>query len=72
MIKIIGIPGGFEIIIIFYLALILLWVSALVSCLKSSLDANLKIIWVLVIIFLPFIGALLYFIVGRPQPIKQP
>ncbi len=33
---------------------------------KGPQDAE-KIVWVLVIIFLPFIGSIIYFFVGRPK-----
>lgn len=40
-----------------------LWIVALVDCIKSS-NPN-KVVWVLVIILLPFLGSILYFLVGR-------
>ena len=39
------------------------WIVALVDCIKSS-NPN-KIMWVLVIILLPFLGTILYFLLGR-------
>jgi hypothetical protein len=69
--KLIGMPGGIEIIILFYISLIILWIVALVNCLKNNLDVNLKIIWVLVIIFIPFLGSILYLTIGKNQRIKQ-
>lgn len=46
-----------------YLLCIVLWIVALVDCLKSS-NPN-KVVWVIVIILLPFLGSLLYFLIGR-------
>ncbi|MFT6053494.1 MAG: hypothetical protein ACJAS3_003685 [Roseivirga sp.] len=69
--KLIGMPGGIEIIILFYTSLIVLWIVALVNCLKNNFDINLKIIWVLVIIFIPFLGSILYLTIGKNQRIKQ-
>lgn len=40
-----------------------LWIVALVDCIKSS-NPN-KIVWIIVIILLPFLGSILYFIFGR-------
>ena len=50
----------------------ILWIAALVSCLKNeSAEGNTKIIWALVIILTHFIGGLLYFLVRRPQRIRE-
>ena len=51
---------------VYYLISILwfvLWVSALFDCIKSS-NPN-KVVWVIVIILLPFLGSILYFLAGR-------
>ncbi len=42
---------------------LVLWIMALVDCLKSN-NSN-KIVWILVIILLPFLGSILYFLIGR-------
>jgi hypothetical protein len=34
---------------------------------NKSLEGGEKIIWVLVVFFLPFIGAIAYFFLGRPK-----
>jgi hypothetical protein len=48
----------------------LLWIIALVDILKSNFkDSNNKILWVLVVILLPVIGSILYFIIGKNQKI---
>jgi len=48
----------------------LLWIIALVDVLKSNFkDSNNKILWVLVVILLPVIGSILYFIIGKNQKI---
>lgn len=40
----------------------------LIDVVRSSFrDPNDKLIWVLIILFLPFFGALLYLIIGRNQ-----
>ncbi|MGA2053514.1 MAG: PLD nuclease N-terminal domain-containing protein [Opitutales bacterium] len=44
------------------------WIIALVDCLSNEpTEGNDKLIWALVIIFLHFLGALLYYIVRRPN-----
>lgn len=53
-----------------FIPLAILWIWALVDCLvnePSEPGKNDKLIWVLVIIFASFIGALIYLIVRRPQ-----
>jgi hypothetical protein len=68
--KLIGMPGGPEIIFLLYISIIVLWIVALVNCLKNNFDTNLKILWVLVIIFIPFLGSILYLTIGKNQRIK--
>jgi hypothetical protein len=64
--------GGFEILIIllFFLVPGILWIIALIDVLKSEFrDSINKLIWVLVIIFFPIVGAIIYFVVGRSQKV---
>ena len=50
------------------LALMVFWVWMLVDCATKEPSAgNEKIIWILVIIFTHWIGALIYFLVRRRQ-----
>jgi heme/copper-type cytochrome/quinol oxidase subunit 2 len=44
-----------------------LFLWALVDVLRSKLDATMKILWVLVIIFIPLIGSILYLVIGRRE-----
>ena len=39
-------------------------IIALVSLLKSNADSGTKILWVLVIVLLPVLGMILYFLMG--------
>ena len=44
------------------------WLWMLVHAITNKgLDDTEKIVWVLVIIFLPFIGSIIYFLLGRPK-----
>ena len=46
----------------------LFWVWMLIDALtNASLDTVMKIVWTLVIFFLPFLGALAYLFVGRKR-----
>ncbi len=62
--------GGWEILLLSSLIIpLLLWIIALVDCLKSEFSGNDKVIWVIVILFFPVVGPILYFIIGRKQKI---
>jgi hypothetical protein len=39
-------------------------VIAVVSVLKSSADGGTKLVWIILIILLPFLGMILYFLMG--------
>ncbi|WP_460560127.1 PLD nuclease N-terminal domain-containing protein [Ferruginibacter profundus] len=57
---------------IFILLILLFWLSALVNVLKSDFkDSVTKLIWVVVIIFLPMLGSLLFLFIGRVQRITN-
>ena len=48
------------------------WIWMLIDCLKyEPSEGNDKVIWAIVIILLQALGALLYYIVRRPERIKQ-
>ena len=42
---------------------LIMWIVALVDCIKSS-NPN-KVLWIIVIILLPILGSILYFLIGR-------
>ncbi len=59
------------IVFIFILLPSIFWIIALIDILKSDFrDTNGKIIWALVVIFLPVIGSILYFLIGKSQKIQ--
>ena len=48
------------------------WIWMLVECVtRESSEGNDKLVWVLVIIFTHWIGALIYLIVRRPKRIEE-
>jgi phospholipase D-like protein len=50
------------------LACFAFWLWMLIHAITNKgLPDGEKIVWVLVIIFLPFIGSVIYFFVGRPK-----
>jgi hypothetical protein len=63
--------GGFELLIfLFILGIpVILWLWALIDCLKSNFNNNNKLVWVILIILVPFLGAILYLAIGRSQKV---
>jgi Phospholipase_D-nuclease N-terminal len=46
------------------LVVLILDIVAIVSLLKSSADTGTKILWLLLIVLLPFLGMILYYLMG--------
>ena len=59
-----GFLGALGAILLGLLPLVLL-VAALVSCILSAKPSNTKLLWILLIIFAPFLGPLLWFFWGK-------
>ena len=51
----------------FLLLVVILPIIAIISIVKNEFKGNDKLIWVLITLFLPFFGSILYFIIGRPK-----
>jgi hypothetical protein len=53
------------------IAALIVWIWALIDCVQvpddSMYQSGNKLIWVLIIVFTNWIGALLYFLIGRPK-----
>lgn len=50
------------------IALFAFWIWMLIHAITNKgLDTGEKVVWVLVILFLHALGALIYFLVGRPK-----
>jgi hypothetical protein len=64
--------GGFAAIILLFVILTsVFWIWMLIDCLQNPrLPSTEKLIWVLVIFFMHFVGALIYFFIGRQQRIS--
>ncbi len=57
-------------LLFFMLTPFMLMLIALVDILKNNFEGYYKIVWILVVIFVPVIGAILYFVIGKQQKIK--
>jgi hypothetical protein len=48
------------------------WIWVLIDCIsKESSTGNDKIVWTMLIIFIPLLGAGLYYFMRRPERIKE-
>jgi hypothetical protein len=50
---------------IFGLIVLVLDIVAIVDALKSSMDTGKKALWIILILILPIIGMVLYFLIGK-------
>ena len=49
------------------LVVLALDIVAIVDCAKSNVDAGKKVLWIVLILLLPLVGMLLYFLLGRAK-----
>ncbi len=54
-------------IILLVIFILLLPLFALIDLVRSNLGEMNKIMWVLIILFMPIFGSILYFVLGRIQ-----
>lgn len=60
------------IILIFGILGSIFWIWMLIDCLTKEPDeGNSKLVWVIVIFFLHFVGAALYYFVRRPERMRM-
>lgn len=58
-------------IILFFAIPFGVWLGALIDLLRSNFtDSITKLIWLIMIIFVPVLGAVLYLLIGRKQKMK--
>ena len=57
-------------LMIFIVFTFILYIYILIDILKHEFTGYNKIIWILVMIFFPILGAILYLVFGRSQRIK--
>ena len=70
--ELLGMIGPWQIVIIIIILVgILLPLFALIDILKSEFAGNDKLIWVLVVLILPLLGTLLYFMIGSQHKIGK-
>ncbi|GAB1308254.1 hypothetical protein KH5_09370 [Urechidicola sp. KH5] len=65
-----GMIGPFQVLLI--LLVLVLPIIALVDIVRSKFKGdNDKILWAVVVILAPFIGTILYFLIGRKQKVRN-
>ena len=47
------------------LVILVLDIVAIVECVQSRMDTTKKVLWIVLIIVLPVVGMILYFLLGR-------
>ena len=65
---------GFQELVFIFLVLVpfVLSIWALIDIVKSSFrESTNKVVWLLVVLFLPILGTILYFVIGRSQRVIQ-
>ncbi|MDQ0960731.1 4-amino-4-deoxy-L-arabinose transferase-like glycosyltransferase [Streptomyces sp. B4I13] len=53
-------------------AAVVLFISALVSILKSRLTGGMKLVWIVFAFAAPFLGSLCWFVIGRKDAQRRP
>lgn len=49
------------------LIVLILDIIAIVDCLKSNASTGKKLLWILLIVILPIVGMILYFLLGKKK-----
>ncbi|MBS3908004.1 MAG: PLDc_N domain-containing protein [Syntrophaceae bacterium] len=62
--------GIIELFMMLFLFGFIPFIIAFVDILRSEFEGNNKLIWLLAVIFVPLIGSIAYFIIGRKQKVK--
>lgn len=48
-----------------YLIVLVLDIVAIIDCIQRPMDTGKKVLWILLIVLLPLVGMILYFLLGR-------
>ncbi|KAF0219253.1 MAG: hypothetical protein FD174_2339 [Geobacteraceae bacterium] len=70
MIGVVGVAAFFVFWLVF-VAVFVFWLWALIDILKSEFTGSNKVVWLLMVMLVPLIGAILYYFIGREQKIKD-
>lgn len=63
-----GLP---ELIVLLVMLIVpILWIVTLIDIIKSKFTDSNKLIWLLLVIFIPLLGSILYLAIGKRQKIQ--
>jgi hypothetical protein len=69
---ILAFSGFWQLIVIaLFIFALLLPLIALIDIVRSEFTGNNKLVWVLVVLFFPYLGAILYFLLGGGQKVRR-
>jgi pilus assembly protein TadC len=54
---------------LFLIIILFFWIFCIVDVLRNSFNGNDKLVWILVLLFVPLLGPFLYFFMGRKKRI---
>lgn len=49
----------------------ILWIKAIIEIITHEFRGNDKIVWLLLVVLIPFIGTILYYLIGQNQKIEK-
>ncbi|MEW6534628.1 MAG: PLDc N-terminal domain-containing protein [Candidatus Auribacterota bacterium] len=49
------------------LIVLVLDILAIIDCIKSGMDTGKKVLWILLILILPVVGLILYYLLGKKK-----
>lgn len=62
--------GIFELIVILFLIGFIPFIFAFIDILKNEFTGNNKLIWIIVVLFAPLLGSIIYFYIGTKQKLN--
>ncbi len=57
---------------LFSLIHLIIWVTFAIEIFKGNLSTLSKVLWILVILWLPYVGLAIYYFFGRPKMLHDP
>lgn len=61
----------YELFVLLVVSTLILWVIAFVDVLRSDFTGNNKLVWFLAATFVPLIGSIVCFFIGRKQKTRR-
>ncbi len=60
-----------SLVLIFIIIPLIIWLWALIDCINSEFEEDFKMIWILIILVVPIVGAIVYLVVGRQKKLVK-